>query len=266
MPDSKARETGNAIPKEAKVRRKLVAGNWKMNGTGGSLDEAKEVARATLSPDAELLICPPFTLISQMHKLLRETHVAVGGQDCHTNASGAHTGDTSAEMLVDAGATHVIVGHSERRQLHGETDELVRQKAAAAWRAGLVAIVCIGETESTRDAGRKIEIVRGQIADGVPDGATAENTVIAYEPVWAIGTGKTPSGAEIAEVHDFIRTELTKRTGEMVGNGIRIIYGGSVNLGNAAEIFRISNVNGALVGGASLRVTDFLAIADCVTC
>ncbi len=234
-----------------------------MNGMGQSLGQAEEVAKFASGQDAELLICPPFTLISRMHDLLQGTGVFVGGQDCHANASGPNTGDISAEMLADSGATHVIIGHSERRQHHDETDSQVRTKVAAAWRAGLVAIVCIGESESMRASGRTLEVVKEQISGSVPHGAASGSTVVAYEPIWSIGTGKTPSHSEIAEVHDFVRSELVKIAGKESGNEIRIIYGGSVNPKNAAEIFSIQSVDGALVGGASLQAADFLLIANC---
>ena len=183
----------------------------------------------------------------------------VGGQDCHPKPLGAHTGDISAAMLADAGASHVILGHSERRADHGEADALVRQKAEAAWAAGLVAVICVGETEAQRDAGTTLAVVGSQVAGSVPDGATAANTVIAYEPVWAIGTGRTPTLAEIAEVHGFLRAELTRRFGAEAA-GMRLLYGGSVKPSNAVEIFAVPHVDGALVGGASLKAADFGAI------
>jgi triosephosphate isomerase len=188
------------------------------------------------------------------------SRVAIGAQDCHVATSGAHTGDISPQMLADAGATAVIVGHSERRADHGETDALVRRKAEAAWNEGLLAIICIGETQAERDAGQALDVVGRQLAGSVPDGATATNTVVAYEPVWAIGTGRTPTVGEVAEVHDFMRKTLASRfAGEAAG--IRLLYGGSVKPSNAAELLAVSNVNGALIGGASLKATDFLAIA-----
>ncbi len=186
--------------------------------------------------------------------------MAIGGQDCHPAPSGAHTGDIAAEMLADAGASHVIVGHSERRADHGEKDGLVRAKAEAAYRAGLVAIICVGETEAQRDAGQARDVVAQQLAGSVPDGATAGSTVVAYEPVWAIGTGRTPSTADIAEMHGHMRALLTGRFGGETGAGIRLLYGGSAKPGNAAEIFGVRHVDGALVGGASLKAADFLGI------
>jgi triosephosphate isomerase len=235
-------------------RRKLVAGNWKMHGLAASAAMLDQLAAAQPAPPCDVLICPPATLIAR----LAGGTFAIGGQDCHWQASGAHTGDVSAEMLADAGAVAVILGHSERRADHGETDGLVARKTAAAWRAGLVAIVCVGETEAERDARRTLAKVRGQLAKSIPDGATAANLVIAYEPVWAIGTGRTASLNEIAEVHDFVRENLTKRFAG--GDGVRILYGGSVKPGNAAEILAVSNVDGALVGGASLKAADFAPI------
>ncbi len=237
------------------ARRILIAGNWKMNGLAASGAEIDAIAKGAPAVP-ELLICPPATLISR----LAGRGVALGGQDCHAAASGAHTGDVSAEMLKDAGATAVIVGHSERRTDHGETDAAVQAKAAAAWRAGLVAIVCVGETEAERDAGRALEVVGRQLAGSLPDGATGENAVVAYEPVWAIGTGRTPTSAEIGEVHSAIRAALSARFGAE-GARIRILYGGSMKPANAAEILGVPDVDGGLVGGASLKAADFLAIA-----
>jgi triosephosphate isomerase len=215
------------------------------------------VALAAQHPDpgCDVLICPPATLIAA----LRGRGIAIGGQDCHREASGAHTGDISAEMLADAGAEAVIVGHSERRSDHGETDDAVAAKAAAAWRAGLVAIVCVGETEAEREAGAVLDRVGSQLAGSIPDGATPERLVVAYEPVWAIGTGRTPSLSDIAQMHDFMRERLVSRFGSEA-YGIRLLYGGSVKPGNAAEIFGVTNVDGALVGGASLKAADFGAI------
>ncbi len=236
--------------------RKLVAGNWKMNGTVASAAMIAELVAACPAPGCDLLICPPATLVAG----LAGRGAPIGGQDCHPSPSGAHTGDISAEMLADAGAEAVIVGHSERRADHAETDALVAAKAAAAWRAGLCAIVCLGETEADRDAGRTLEVVGRQLEGSVPDGATPANLVIAYEPVWAIGTGRTPSLAEIAEVHGFLRARLADRFGPAAAGGIRLLYGGSVKPGNAAEIFALPDVDGALVGGASLKAADFAPI------
>ena len=242
--------------------RPLIAGNWKMNGLRASAAEFGQIAQgsAELWRNVDLLICPPAPLIFTFAAVALGSRLQVGGQDCHPKPSGAHTGDISAEMLADAGATHVIVGHSERRADHGETDALVRQKAEAAWRAGLVAIVCIGETQDQRDAGQTLDVCGGQLGGSLPEGATAANLVVAYEPVWAIGTGRTPTSADVEQVHRFIRDRLTERfSGE--GARMRLLYGGSVKPSNAAELMAVANVNGALVGGASLKAADFLAIA-----
>jgi triosephosphate isomerase len=239
--------------------RKLAAGNWKMNGMAASLCEVTALLKAHPKPGCEVLLCPPATLIAQMAWAAKGSSLMVGGQDCHTGASGAHTGDVSAPMLADAGASHVILGHSERRADHGETDALVAAKALAAWDAGLVAVICLGETEAQRDAGETLAVVGAQLAGSVPDGASADSTVIAYEPVWAIGTGRTPTLAEIAEVHAFLRAELTKRFGDEAA-AMRLLYGGSVKPSNAVEIFAVKDVDGALVGGASLKASDFGAI------
>ncbi|MEL6680682.1 MAG: triose-phosphate isomerase [Pseudomonadota bacterium] len=233
----------------------LVAGNWKMNGTRASL---AEVDALEIDADVEVLICPPATLIADMIDRAPDG-LDVGAQDCHAAASGAHTGDIAAAMVADLGGTFVIVGHSERRTDHGETDATVKAKAEAVIAAGLTAIVCVGETEAERDAGDALKIVGAQIAGSLPAGATAANTVIAYEPVWAIGTGRTPTLDDIAEVHDFMRNELAGHLGADAA-GIRLLYGGSVKPGNAKEIFGIGNVNGGLVGGASLKAADFNAI------
>ena len=239
--------------------RKLAAGNWKMNGTRAALAEVEALLAAHPDPQCDMLLCPPATLIAQMAAQTAASRLAVGGQDCHEKPSGAHTGDISAAMLADAGASHVILGHSERRADHGETDALVAAKTSAAWAAGLIAVICVGETEGERDAGRTLDVVGAQLAGSVPAGATAANTVIAYEPVWAIGTGRTPTLAEIAEVHDFIRRSLTGTFGPEA-NGMRLLYGGSVKPSNAVEIFAVKDVDGALVGGASLKASDFGAI------
>ncbi len=239
--------------------RKLAAGNWKMNGTRAALAEVTALLAAHPAPACEMLLCPPATLIGAMAEAARGTALQVGGQDCHPRASGAHTGDIAAAQLVDAGATHVILGHSERRADHGETDALVRAKAEAARAAGLVALICVGETEAQRDAGQTLAVVAAQLAGSVPDGATAADTVIAYEPVWAIGTGRTPTLPEIAEVHAALRAGLAARFGDQAA-GMRLLYGGSVKPSNAAEIFGLPNVDGALVGGASLKAADFGAI------
>ncbi|MFN3656365.1 MAG: triose-phosphate isomerase [Pseudolabrys sp.] len=242
--------------------RPLVAGNWKMNGLKGSAAELGKIlaGAADLSHATDLMICPPATLIVTFAVLALGSKVEIGGQDCHAKASGAHTGDISAEMLADAGASAVIVGHSERRTDHQETDDQVKAKALAAWRAGLTAIVCVGETRSQREGGKTLDVVGRQLAGSLPDGATAANLVVAYEPVWAIGTGLTPTPADVAEVHAFIRKTLGERFGAE-GTGVRILYGGSVKPSNAGELLTIADVNGALVGGASLTAADFLGIA-----
>ena len=242
--------------------RPLIAGNWKMNGLKASSAEfeAMIAGAPALAAKADLLVCPPATLIAGFADKAKGTKVAVGAQDCHPKASGAHTGDLSAEMLADAGAGAIIVGHSERRADHGESDALVRQKAEAAWRAGLTAIVCIGETQKQRDTGQTLDICGGQLNGSLPDGSTAANLVVAYEPVWAIGTGLTPTAQDVEQVHRFIRGVLTDRF-KAEGGRIRILYGGSVKPSNARELMAVANVNGALIGGASLKAADFLAIA-----
>ena len=245
------------------MMRKLAAGNWKMNGLGDSLGEVRALVEAFPNPACDVLICPPATLLSRLSDAAGGA-IATGGQDCHANASGAHTGDTSAEMIADAGGTYVITGHSERRTDHGETDDAVRSKSEAAWRAGLIAIICVGETLEQREAGKTLDVVGGQVAGSVPEGATAANTVVAYEPVWAIGTGKVPTLDEIAEVHDDIRARLVARFGDDA-KGMRLLYGGSVKPSNASEIFAVSNVDGALVGGASLKAADFGGIISALT-
>ena len=244
--------------------RKLAAGNWKMNGTADSLTEIAALAAATGGATCDILICPPATLIAQMAATAKGTDVMVGGQDCHAKASGAHTGDISAAMLRDAGAGHVILGHSERRADHGETDADVRAKAEAAGAAGLIRVICVGETEAERDAGTTLAIIGRQLAGSIPDGANAAGTVIAYEPVWAIGTGRTPTLDQIAEVHDFMRQTLTDRFGAEA-KGMRLLYGGSVKPSNAAEIFATASVDGALVGGASLKAADFSQIVTALS-
>ncbi|MDU8910607.1 triose-phosphate isomerase [Aestuariicoccus sp. MJ-SS9] len=241
------------------MRRKLAAGNWKMNGTTEALAEIEALGAVT-GGAAEVLICPPATLVAAAARNC--AGVAIGGQDCHAAASGAHTGDISALMLRDAGASHVITGHSERRADHHESDADVAAKTTAAWAAGLVAVLCIGETLAEREAGETLAVIAGQLAGSVPDGATGETLVIAYEPVWAIGTGKVPTVEQIAEVHDFIRADLVERFGADTAGAIRLLYGGSVKASNAAEIFAVSNVDGALVGGASLKAADFGPIVE----
>lgn len=235
------------------MARKIAAGNWKMNGHGADL------AQITALPPArcEVLICPPATLISRAASISGD--VRIGGQDCHTQETGAHTGDISAQMLAEAGASHVILGHSERRKDHNETNALIHAKVQAAWRAGLIPIVCVGETEAERDAGATLAVVTAQLVGSVPDGADCARLILAYEPVWAIGTGRTPTDAQIAEVHGHLRAELQQRFGAGALD-IPLLYGGSVKPSNAAAIFALPNVDGALVGGASLKADDFGAI------
>jgi triosephosphate isomerase len=237
-------------------RKRLIAGNWKMNGLrADGLALARELAERAKAArlGCELLVCPPATLLVLVAEALQGSGIALGGQDCHAAPKGAFTGSISAEMLRDVGCTHAIVGHSERRHGNGETNADVRAKALAAWHAGLVAVVCVGETREEREGGRAFDVVGDQVAGSMPEGATAENLVIAYEPVWAIGTGLTPTIDDIARMQASIRAHLPART--------RILYGGSVNPKNAAEILALHEVDGALVGGASLKAEDFWAIA-----
>jgi triosephosphate isomerase (TIM) len=241
------------------ARRPLVAGNWKMNGLAASIGELEKIiAGAQNLANADVMVCPPATLIARFAAAARGTPVAIGGQDCHALAAGAHTGDISAEMLRDAGAQAVIVGHSERRREHGETDAAVRAKALAAGRAGLMAIICVGEQRTERDAGKTRAVIASQLDGSLPDGA--HNIVVAYEPVWAIGSGLTPTPGDVREMHGFIRERLAARHGD-VGARTRILYGGSVKPANAKELLIVENVDGALVGGASLDAGEFLAIA-----
>ncbi len=249
--------------KSARAIRPLVAGNWKMNGTAAALAEALKVRDGLLAGGPgdriDVMICPPATLVASLAAAAAGSRLLVGGQDCHARPSGANTGDISAEMLADAGARAVIVGHSERRMDHGEMDRDVRAKAEAAHRAGLTAIICVGETAGERQYGHTLSVVGRQLAGSVPKGATAANTVIAYEPVWAIGTGLTPTAADVAEVHLFMRETLARQIGAEA-QGMRLLYGGSVKASNAAELMAVANVDGALVGGASLKAADFSGI------
>jgi len=241
----------------------LVAGNWKMNGLQSAIGELNAMADGygpELTAKVDLAICPPATLVHACSKAAAGTGITIGGQDCHAEETGAHTGDVSAEMMKDAGAGLIIVGHSERRADHGETSDAVWKKATAVHRAGLVAVVCVGETEAERDAGETLSIVSRQLAGSLPQGASATNTIVAYEPVWAIGTGRTPTEDDVAQVHAMIRKNLAERFGGQ-GSAMRILYGGSVKPGNAAALMAVANVNGALVGGASLKASDFLGIA-----
>ena len=244
--------------------RPLVAGNWKMNGRAASakvLGEIREGYTPGLRAKVDLLVCPPATLIHAFAHVALGTRIAIGGQDCHAQEAGAYTGDISAEMLADAGATFAIVGHSERRQYHGEKDAEVCAKAAAAHRAGLAAIVCVGETQGEREAGRTLAVVRRQLRGSVPEASRPANLVVAYEPVWSIGTGLTPTAADVAEVHALIRDELRRIVGKAEEASVRILYGGSVKPSNAKELLAVENVDGALVGGASLVAADFLGSA-----
>jgi triosephosphate isomerase len=244
----------------------LIAANWKMNGLG---KDGKDRVRKLLSHVAankhkcDIVVCPPATLLPSIACLLAGSPVALGGQDCHAAGSGAHTGDVSAPMLADVGCRHVIVGHSERRADHGETDTVVCSKAAAAHASGLTAIVCVGESESQRDGGETLAVVGGQLAGSLPHSVNAENTVVAYEPIWAIGTGRTPTLDEVSQVHEFIGERLCDAFPDD-GDKVRVLYGGSVKPSNAADLLAIQGVNGALVGGASLNADDFWTI--CQSC
>ena len=247
------------------MRRKLIAGNWKMNGLradGVTLAVALAERMRSADPrDWDMLICPPASLLFPVAEAISDSPIALGGQDCHSAPSGAHTGDVSAAMLKDAGCRYVIVGHSERRADHGEGNALVRSKAEAALAAGLAPLVCVGETEGERDAGDTLPVIQRQIEESLPWPADPAAFVVAYEPVWAIGTGRTATSVDIAEVHAHIRALLTQRLGEDGAGRVRVLYGGSVKPGNAAEILAVANVDGALVGGASLKPDDFWAIA-----
>ncbi len=250
------------------LRKKLIAGNWKMNCLSKEgTDLAKAIAAKVKQENynCDFLICPPFTLLSLVKKCLRGTKIALGGQDAHFAVKGAHTGDISPLMLADLGCSYTILGHSERRTDHHETNKIVCQKAIAAHAAGLKTVICIGETEAQRDEGKTIKICQDQISGSVPEDSTAKNTVIAYEPIWAIGTGKTPTAADVQEVHAAIRQALVKKLGKATAARMRILYGGSVKPGNAAELLSLPDVDGALIGGASLKVDDFIAIAKNAT-
>ena len=247
------------------ARKKMIAGNWKMNCLlAEGADLAKGIAAEVKKmgkPECEFLVCPPFTLLTTVKKALRGAKVALGAQDAHFNVKGAHTGDVSPVMLKDAGCQYVILGHSERRADHHESNELINKKAVAAYEAGLKAVICIGETLAERDSGKTIDVCSNQILGSVPDNATAANTVIAYEPVWAIGTGKTPTAKDVEDVHAAVRKVLAKKLGKGNANKMRILYGGSVKPANAKEFLSLPDVDGALIGGASLKVEDFIAIA-----
>ena len=239
------------------MRRKLAAGNWKMNGTSAALGELTTLSDTHANPGVDLLICPPATLLASAVQATNGGAVKIGGQDCHEKTDGAHTGDISADMLMDVGATAVILGHSERRAGHHESSEDVRAKARTAQNAGLMTVICLGESLLQREATNTLDIIGAQLSLSVPDSSTGENLVVAYEPIWAIGSGLTPTSDQIGEVHDFMRERLIQRFGRGVGQSVRLLYGGSVKPANAAEIFGISNVDGALVGGASLKAADF---------
>ncbi len=245
------------------TRRPLVAGNWKMNGLRASLNEIEAMGAAydeALRARAELIVCPPATLIALARDIAARGGLGLGGQDCHAAPGGAHTGDISAEMLRDAGASYVIVGHSERRSDHGETDADVEAKAAAALRAGLTPIICVGETRAEREAGEALSVVGAQIEGSLPADAPS-HVVVAYEPVWAIGTGLTPTAKDVAEMHAFARARIEARLGRGRSEQVRILYGGSVKPSNARELLSVANVDGALVGGASLAAKEFIGVA-----
>lgn len=252
------------------ARKKLIAGNWKMNGLmADGVDLAKNVAQSVKAlgkAECEFLVCPPFTLLTSVKKALRGAKVALGAQDAHFAEKGAHTGDISAAMLKDIGCQYVILGHSERRADHDESNELINKKSLAVYDNGLKAIICIGETGEQRDNGKTIDVCTKQILGSVPDSATAVNTVIAYEPVWAIGTGKTPTSADVQDVHAAVRKVLAKKLGKANANKMRILYGGSVKPSNAKEFLSLPDVDGALIGGASLKVEDFMGIAKNAGC
>ncbi|MGH6838304.1 MAG: triose-phosphate isomerase [Methylocella sp.] len=248
--------------------RPLVAGNWKMNGLRKSLAEVTAICESVAAGgagEAEVVVCPPATLLISTARICEGTKVGLGGQDCHAETSGAFTGDISAEMLKDAGAAYVILGHSERRAGHHETDKIVRAKATAALRAGLTVIICVGETRTARDAGEAFSVVGAQLAGSIPKDSPPGRVVVAYEPIWAIGTGLTPTRQDIAEMHGFIRDFIRAKVNQHLpgqGESTRILYGGSVRPANAAELLSVEDVDGALVGGASLRSAEFMAIAD----
>jgi triosephosphate isomerase len=247
----------------AQMIRPMVAGNWKMNGSRASLDELALMSTGftpALRQKLDIMICPPATLVLAASQRAVGTGISIGGQDCHANDAGAHTGDLSAGMLFDAGATAVIVGHSERRADHGESDATVRAKAEAARRNALIAIICVGETRADREAGKTLAVVRRQLKGSIPDHMTSRDLVVAYEPVWAIGTGLTPTAGDVAEVHAMIRQDLRRIVGKEEAEKVRILYGGSVKPSNAKELMSVPNVNGALVGGASLKALDLLGI------
>lgn len=242
----------------------LVVGNWKMNGVSRSLDEILQIDTDNPNPKCSIVICPPAILISRIKSMLSNSKIRIGGQDCHPEEYGAHTGDQSAEQFVDAGAEYIIVGHSERRINHGETNLLIKRKVKSVFRAGLKAILCVGESEVDRQLGKEKNQVGSQVESCIPEGASSSNLIVAYEPVWAIGTGRTPTLPEIKDMHHFIRQTCIQNLGQDTGQNISLLYGGSVNKSNSLEIFSIQNVNGALVGGASLKASDFSPIIKSV--
>lgn len=244
-------------------RTTLIAGNWKMNASGEMADVLTDGLKAWAGkPGIEMLICPPSPYLGPIGAMIAESEIKLGAQTCHANASGAHTGDVAAEMLADLGCSYVIVGHSERRADHGETDADVCAQAEAAHRAGLCAIICVGETEAERDEGATLSVVTGQLAGSLPEGSTADSLVVAYEPVWAIGTGRTPTNDEVQDVHAAIRASICERFGDETGNGVRLLYGGSMKPSNAEGLLALQDVDGGLIGGASLKADDFIGIAD----
>lgn len=244
------------------ARTPLIAGNWKMNGLrADSVALAKSIVEGASGLDCELLVCPPYTLLHTIGDVVNGTNVMLGAQDCDIADFGAHTGDICVAMLKDAGCTHVIVGHSERRTDHGESDAFVCAKAEVVHAAGMTAVICIGETEIEREQGQTMAVMSTQLDGSVPKGSTAENTVIAYEPVWAIGTGKTATPEDAGDVHDHIRTYLATKLNHDVAGGMRILYGGSMKPGNAAELMAQSDIDGGLIGGAALKAEDFIGIA-----
>lgn len=244
------------------MRHKIAAGNWKMNGLSADLEELALLKSMLPAHPPEVVICPPAPLLFRANRAAIDTGIHIGAQDCHMQGSGAFTGDISANMIADTGATYVIVGHSERRDAHKERDSDVRDKAESAWASGLTAIICLGESLDDRTSGNTLDIIAGQLAGSLPDGLSAKNSVIAYEPIWAIGTGHVPTLEQIIEVHDFIRAKLIERYGAQIANAVSLLYGGSVKPDNAATIFKAENVDGALVGGASLKAADFAPIIN----
>lgn len=242
------------------MRRKIAAGNWKMNGSPAALAELEALAPQVSKDGPDVVICPPSPLLYRAAQMAKPIGIHIGAQDCHMQDKGAFTGDISATMVAESGASHVIVGHSERRSTYGETDSHVHQKIERAWAADLTAILCIGESGDDRAAGETLDIIGGQLAGSLPDATSASNTVVAYEPIWAIGTGVVPELDQIIEVHDFLRAQLIQRFGDAIGSAIPLLYGGSVKPDNAATIFEAENVDGALVGGASLKASDFAPI------